>query len=63
MISVEVIAWLNCTVPLTVCASVPALPIVVLPSTARVPAIVVLPVAAATVNLLVAMSKFPSIPT
>jgi len=33
VISVEVIAWLNWTVPDTLCASEPALPIVVLPLT------------------------------
>ena len=44
VISVEVIAWLNWTVPDTLCASEPALPIVVLPLTWNVPAANVLTV-------------------
>ena len=51
VISVEVIAWLNWTVPDTLCASEPALPIVVLPLTWNVPAANVLPVCASTVNV------------
>ena len=43
VISVEVIAWLNWTTPVTTCESEPALPIVVLPLTWNVPATNVLP--------------------
>ena len=53
----EVIAWLNWTVPVTLCASDPALPIVALPSTWTVPSITVLPVPASTVNFVELTAK------
>ena len=43
VISVEVIAWLNWTVPVTLWLSPEALPIVVFPSTVKVPSTLALP--------------------
>ena len=57
VMSVEVIAWLNCTVPVMTCESPAASPIVALPSTCNVPWTTVLPVAEATVNLVPLIAK------
>ena len=57
MISVDVIAWLNWTVPVTLWESPLALPRVTLPSTCSVPSAYVLPVEESTVNLSVLILK------